>query len=153
MAVIRNLQWGKTKLDFGRFGPLCTKIHLGTFDRIVHTSFETWVTLFALRGIWKRVVFRFEIHDYWLIDVQKVPRRADVLASFWSCGSLLIELTWHSLRELICWNILTVSLVRHTALLVCMHNLQRPESEFLVKAQLAVRYGQTINRNVRMNLT
>ena len=32
-----------TKLDLGYFGPLCTEIHLGTFDRIAHTSFETWV--------------------------------------------------------------------------------------------------------------
>ena len=37
-----------TKLDLGCFGPLCTKIQPGTFDRIVHTSLEIWVTLFAL---------------------------------------------------------------------------------------------------------
>ena len=30
-----------TKLDLGCFGPLCTEIHLGTFDRIIHMSFET----------------------------------------------------------------------------------------------------------------
>ena len=53
-----------TKPDLECFGPLCAEIHLGTFDRIVHTSFETWVTLFALRGIWKCVVFRFKIDDY-----------------------------------------------------------------------------------------
>ena len=30
-----------TKPDLECFGPLCAEIHLGTFDGIVHTSFET----------------------------------------------------------------------------------------------------------------
>ena len=64
IAVIRSLQQGVTKLDLGCFRPLCIEIHLGTFDCIVHTSFNTWVTLFALTVIWKRVVFRFKVHDY-----------------------------------------------------------------------------------------
>ena len=43
------------------FGPSCSEIHLGTVSRVVRTSFETWVTSFALRGFWRRVVFRFRI--------------------------------------------------------------------------------------------
>ena len=112
MAAIHSVQWGMTKLDLGCFWSLCTKIHLGTFSLIVHTSFETWVTLFTLsmRDIRKRMVFRFKIHDYWRFYLQKVLRRADDLASLsWLCGCELIELTWHSLRELICWNILHVT--------------------------------------------
>ena len=39
-----------TKLDLGCFGPLPAKMNLGTLDRIVHTSLETCVTLFALEA-------------------------------------------------------------------------------------------------------
>ena len=148
----------------------------------------------CLRGIWKRVVFRFKIHDYWRFDLHKVPRRADDLASFWSCGSELIVWLWingnknvgrEATKELLIfvwlgglseprprlgpslgltitvgnlakywtWHSSITDLIncldRHTAL-VYMHNLQRTKSELLIKAEVAVRYGQTINLH-RMN--
>ena len=51
MAAMRGMK----KLDLECFCVLCTEIHLGTFDRIIQASFETWVILFALRGIWQRM--------------------------------------------------------------------------------------------------
>ena len=59
MAAMRKLE-----NFFGVVCPLYAEIHLGNVEHVIHTSFEAWVTLFALRGICERVVFRFKIHDY-----------------------------------------------------------------------------------------
>ena len=68
---------------------------------------ETWLTLFALRGIWKRVVFRFKIHDCCALtsrkfqDVDALDGDLAWLLSGRVDRSELTELTWHNLRELI----------------------------------------------------
>ena len=55
----------------------------------------TWLTLFALRSIWKRVMFRFKIHDCCALTSRKfqdVHLLITGLASFWSCGSKRADL-------------------------------------------------------------
>ena len=71
-----------TKLDLGCFVVLKSTWEFSIV--IAHTSFETWVTLFALRGIWKRLdlgisgdssrCMTIDAFDLWII-----PRRADDL--------------------------------------------------------------------------
>ena len=87
MAVIRSCEGCRSWIP----GVLVHCILKSTWELSIVQLWK-WVTLFALRGIWMRVVLRLKIHDYWPLDSSKT-----------CCFFLRAELNWHSLRKLICW--------------------------------------------------
>ena len=107
----RSLRWGMTKLQLENFLVVLVMFRNppGIVERVVHKSFKTWVTLFALRGIWRRVVFRFRIYDCWSLtsSLEVLSRAVDLAydhsAANWIGTQSGVDLLKHICEELKQW--------------------------------------------------